>query len=209
MAVDMTTSGTLQFGQQTIETIVEKTVSLDLIVDSSDEPVAAVDIWISYDPQSLEFILPVKNHGILPVIESRIIAPGKLYISAIHPQPASATSIHTSIAKIFFTSKKTGVSNVSFLCDGADKFTSQIVSASSQNPNIIDCAKTNKNHITMQIKPEDVSTQVKGVSDTRQLASNTSINTILFGVVLIAVALVLYLRKAQKTQPNPFEDSNT
>ncbi len=128
-----------------IELTVKKgeTFKINVNMFSADQSVASSDIMINYDKILLEPVPDsIENGDVFNTIETKVIAPGKLYVYGIEENKNQAQSAQGTVAVVSFKALKTGIATLSFDCNQRNRNTSKIIKNDSQLEDIISCNAT-------------------------------------------------------------------
>ena len=181
----------LSFDPIDIQTTTGKTIDVTVNIFTGRQAVASTDVWLTYDPSILQPIInTVKTGSLFDTIELKVIEPGKLYIYGIQENPRQVEPVQGTLAIIQFNTLKAGSSHLAFVCDSAQKSSSQIIASDENLSNVISCPATMAHSTLVTIYDNNI----LGVSTGNNLITRLSY---ILGVIVIIFSIVLLIRYQQ------------
>ena len=192
----MSFNASLSFEASQNTVLVGESVDLAINIYSNQEPVAATDVWISYNPSLFQPILPAQNSRLFEAMEAKIVAPGKLYIYGLRRNASETETANGNIATITFKALQEGAATFKFECLSGVENSSQIIKNNPQLTNIINCERTQAHSQIISI----ADTQILGASDRYILPLNMWYLTTLVAILTITVFLYIRTRQLAKEE---------
>lgn len=175
-------SSTIFLDPAQINVKVGGTFELVVGMNAKQEAVASTDIIVQYDETKISPILRTKPGDIFPIVQAKILYPGRLYIYGLQQDPSSSTLGQGVVGTVTFQTIKSGQTELRVECDG-NKNSTHIV-RSRDLADIVDCAST-KNH-TSTVTIENSS--VLGTS-----SQYSNLNMIVVALTILALCLAVYI----------------
>lgn len=175
-------SSTIFLDPAQINVKVGGTFELVVGMNAKQEAVASTDIIVQYDETKISPILRTKPGDIFPIVQAKILYPGRLYIYGLQQDPSSATLGQGVVGTVTFQTIKSGQTELRVECNG-NKNSTHIV-RSRDLADIVDCAST-KNHTST------VTIDNSSVLGTSSQFSN--LNVIIVVLAILALFFAMYL----------------
>lgn len=169
-------------------------IKVNINMFTGNEAVASTDVLINYDTSLLEPVTnATKNGSIFQTVDSKVIAPGKLYVYGVDENKNEFASAQGTIATVTFKAIASGATQLSFDCNPVVKNTSQIIKGNNTFENIISCTSTIAHTSTISITDGNV---LGAYTD-----GNLNTYTAIFGILVAVFTFLLFLRY-QRLQKN-------
>jgi len=117
----------------------------------ADVKVIGADVWVTYDPVFLD-VQSINEGSFFPSITGQKSSAGKVYLAGMLEDTTTTKSGDGTIATVIFTVKQTGQTKVQYDCRGNTVSDTSKININFSNPqNVIDCASTVTNIMTVNI----------------------------------------------------------
>lgn len=182
------TTASLSFETTSQPVVLGQNVDLNVNIFTDQEAVISTDIWIQYNPELLQPILPAKGSNLFESTEAKILEPGRIYIYGLRRDTLTAGPANGKIATLTFKALKNGNASFAFICNERGSVQSQIIKNDPQLENIINCERTTSHTATIVVGES----QVLGASDKAAFPFNMWYLTAL--VAVLTFTMILYIR---------------
>ncbi len=188
-------AGTLKFDTTTVNTTVNNTFQVQVIVDAASDQINSIDAYITYDSNVLQ-AQSVAAGTFFPSIAQNLIT-GKVYVAGYVNDPATSKSGTGTVATITFKALATGTTTLAYFCDTSVNESSKIIKNDINATNVIVCGSNGTSTVTIggatSLTPT-VTVTGSGTGGTSSLPTSGTMENILGisvpGLVLVAVGIL-------------------
>lgn len=184
----MDTTASLSFEPAQITTHVNDTFPLIVNIFTGDKATISTDVWISYNPQLVEPVLPAESGNTFDTVSAKILTPGRLYVYGLRNNQTTADPANGALATIKFKALQEGTTEFGFECSQAGKTASQIIGNDASLSNIINCDRTTSHATPVTIE----NAAVLGISDIRD--EPLGMWTLTAGVIVLIITVILFTK---------------
>lgn len=195
-------AGTLKFDTTSVNTTVNDTFEIQVIVDAGTDEINSIDAYINYDSNLLQ-AQSVAAGTFFPSIAQNLTT-GKVYVAGYVDDPATSKSGTGTVATITFKALVDGSATLAYFCDTAVNESSKIVKNDIDATNVIVCGSNGTSTVTVGAgsttstpTPTDSSTgttDTTTTSDATSLPAAGTVENILAisipGVILLAIGIL-------------------
>ena len=160
-------AGFLKFDNAAVDTTVNNTFQLQVLVDTGSDEINSIDAYITYDESMIE-AQSVAAGSFFPSIAQNL-ATGKVYVAGYVDDPATSKTGIGSVATITFKAIKNGTVTLAYFCDTTVNESSKIIKNDINATNVIVCSSNGTSTVTVGGSSTDgtpTSTDSAGTTDT-------------------------------------------
>ena len=136
-------AATLNFDPSSIKVKEGETFDVDIVVNTASAEVYGVDALFQFDPNAVEATV-VTPGTFLDVNHKEIKPDGKVYIVGLVNSPGEAVQGEDVLATVSFKAKKSSTSSLTYLCEINDTRESNVLEASTDSPDLLECGQNGK-----------------------------------------------------------------
>lgn len=186
-------AGTLKFGTTTVNTTVNNTFQVQVIVDAASDQINSIDAYITYDSSILQ-AQSVAAGTFFPSIAQNLTT-GKVYVAGYVDDPATSKSGTGTVATITFNALQNGSTTLAYFCDTSVNESSKIVKNDINATNVIVCGSNGSSTVTVGAATTTTTTPnpTESTSPTTLPQSGTLENILSIsvpGVILLAIGIL-------------------
>lgn len=191
-------AGTLKFDTTTVNTTVDNTFQVQVIVDATPDEITSIDAYITYDSSILQAQSVVVG-TFFPSIAQNLTT-GKVYVAGYVEDLATSKSGTGTVATITFKALTNGTTTLAYFCDTSVSETSKVVKNDADVTNVIVCGSNGSSTVTVggSSVPTPTTTGTGsgagGTSEVTSLPQSGTLENILAvsipGLILVAIGIL-------------------
>lgn len=191
-------AATLNFDPSSIKVKEGETFDVDIVVNTANAEVYGVDALFQFDPNAVEATV-ITPGTFLDVNHKEIKPDGKVYIVGLVNSPGEAVQGEDVLATVSFKAKKSSTSSLTYLCEINDTRESNVLEASTDSPDLLECGQNGKTTIvvgdgtsaapTSSTSKTTTTTKTGGSELPRTGVMDTMIVAVIVGGILFVIGL--------------------
>ncbi len=140
-------AGILKFDTTTVNTNVDSTFDVQVVVDAASDEINSIDAYINYNSTLLQ-AQSVSAGSYFPSIAQNLTT-GRVYIAGYVDDPATSKTGTGTVATITFKALQEGTVTLSYFCDTSVNESSKIIKNDINATNVIDCSSNGSTTVTI------------------------------------------------------------
>lgn len=184
-------AGVLKFDTTSVNTSVDNTFDVQVVVDAGSDEINSIDAYITYDANIIQ-AQSVAAGTFFPSIAQNLVE-GKVYVAGYVDDPATSKSGSGTVATITFKALTDGTTTLEYFCDTSVNETSKVVKNDINATNVIECGGNGSAAVTVGAAEAETSTTTSTGGSEALPQSGTLENMIAIsvpGLILLAVGIL-------------------